>query len=80
MPVNASAVVVNLEALSPTAATLIIGWPAGQSAPGGADLRVAAGDVRANLAVIPVGAGGGVSLRSSAGSTHLIVDLVGYFD
>ena len=79
VPVNASAVIVNLEALSPTVATSIIGWPAGQATPGGADLRVAAGDVRANLAVIPVGAGGAVSLRSSAGSTHVIVDVVGYF-
>ncbi len=80
VPANASAVVVNLEALSPTLTTSITGWPAGQAAPAGVDLRVPAGEDRANLAVIPIGAGGAVSLKTAAGSTDLIVDLVGYYD
>ena len=79
VPADATAVVVDLTALSPSAPTSVIGWPAGQVTPGGADLRVMTGDDRSNLAVIPVGAGGAVSLRSSAGSTHLTVDLVGYY-
>jgi hypothetical protein len=80
VPANASAVVVNLRALSPTLTTSITGWPAGQAAPAIADLRVPAGEDRANLAVIPVGSGGAVSLKTAAGSTDLIVDLVGYYD
>jgi hypothetical protein len=79
VPADATAVVVNLTALAPTAPTSIIGWPAGQAPPGGADLRVMTGDDRSNLAVIPVGAGGAVSLRTATGSTDLIVDLVGYY-
>jgi hypothetical protein len=37
-----------------------------------------AGQTRANLAVVPVGAGGSISLHTM-GSGHLVVDVLGYF-
>lgn len=42
------------------------------------NLNLGAGQLRANLAIVPVPADGNLTLFNSAGSTHLIVDVVGY--
>ncbi len=48
------------------------GWPTTSN------LNLAPNQVRANLAVVPLGPNGEIHLFNEAGSTHLIVDVVGY--
>ena len=52
-------------------------FPAGQSQPTAANLNYATGQVVPNLVEVGVGAGGAVSLYSSA-SSDAVVDLEGY--
>jgi len=74
-----TAVVLNVTAVGPTAATFIAAWPSGEGIPYASNLNVPAGDVRPNLVVVKVGAGGQVDFFNSAGSTHLLLDIAGWF-
>ena len=42
--------------------------------------NVAAGRIKANMAVVPVGADGKIQLFNHAGDLHLVVDVLGYFE
>jgi RHS repeat-associated protein len=75
-----SAVVVNVTATNPTAASFITVWPAGSSRPTNAsNLNVVAGQTIPNLVMVGVGTSGQISFYNNAGSTDLIADVVGYF-
>ena len=77
---NVSAVVMNVTEVAPTAAGNITVYPSGVSMPTVSNLNFRAGDVRPNLVTVKLGADGYVKLtNSSAGSTHLIADVAGYF-
>ncbi len=75
-----TAVVLNVTAVSPSAATFVSVWPKGEPKPTASNLNVPAGDVRANLVVAKVGAGGEISLFNNSGTVHLVADVVGYYD
>ena len=53
-------------------------WPAGTERPVVSNLNLTAGGTRANLAIVPLGADGKVSLFTSGGA-DLIVDVAGWF-
>ena len=74
-----TAVVLNVTAVSPSAKTFITAWPAGEARPLAANLNAPAGDVRANLVVVKVGAGGQVSFFNNSGNVNLVADVAGYF-
>lgn len=75
-----SAVIVNLTITEADAPGYVTAWPSGTDQPPISNLNVsAAGDTNQNLAIVPVGADGGVSLSTFAGA-HLIADLVGWLD
>ena len=74
-----SAVVMNLTAVGPTAGTWITAWPSGGTEPRTSNLNVNAGETRANLVTVAVGADGKVNLRNANGHTHLLADVVGYY-
>lgn len=80
VPSSASAVVLNVTAVSPTAAGYLTVWPAGGPKPGTSNLNFVAGDVVPNLVTVGVGAGGQVSIFNFAGATHVVVDIMGWFD
>jgi hypothetical protein len=80
VPPNASAVVVNLTATQPSAQTWITAYPAGEVRPTASNLNVMGGQTRPNLVVARVGAGGKVSLYNFNGDTHLVADVVGWFN
>ena len=42
--------------------------------------NVAAGGIKANMAVVPVGSDGQIQLFNHAGDLHLVVDVLGYFE
>jgi hypothetical protein len=75
-----SAVVLNVTATLPTDTTYVTVWPTGAPRPEASNLNVLAGQSRPNLVVARVGAGGQVSLYNANGATHLLADVVGWFD
>lgn len=85
IPANAVAVSANVTVTSPTALGLLAIWPANLASPPPTSvLNVAAGQTRANNAVIPMSLVGlqNIALRGSlagGGSFHAIIDVNGYF-
>lgn len=76
---GASAVVLNLTALS-SSATFVTAWPSGLGTrPEASNLNLNANDIRPNLVVVKVGSGGMISIFNQAGSTHLVADVMGWF-
>jgi hypothetical protein len=79
VPPGAAAVVVNLTAVAPTAATHVTAYPSGTTRPRASTLNVAAGESRPNLAVVKPSASGYVALYNNSGSVDLVVDVFGWF-
>jgi hypothetical protein len=79
VPAGATGVVLNLTATVPTANTFITVWPAGKPRPESSNLNVQAGQTRANGVIVGVGADRTISLYTHSGTTHVIVDVMGYF-
>jgi hypothetical protein len=73
-----SAVILNATVTGPTAPGWLTIFPAGTVRPLTADVNYAAGETRPNLVVVQVGAGGKVSLFTSA-STQVVFDVAGWF-
>ena len=59
-------------------------YPAGGEAPLASAINFRPGIVRANNAIVPLGADGQISVQcdmaSPAGSTHFFIDVYGYFE
>jgi alpha-tubulin suppressor-like RCC1 family protein len=79
VPSTATAVVLNVTAVAPTASTYVTVFPHGQARPLASNLNVVAGDVRPNLVTVALGTGRTVDLYNHAGSVHLLADLAGYY-
>lgn len=75
----ASAYVLNLTAVSPTASGYLTAYPTGKAVPGTASVNLAGGRTVAHLVTVPAGADGSVTIRNAAGSTHVVADLVGWY-
>ena len=77
---GASAVVLNVTETGPTQPGNITAYPGQTVKPNVSNLNFGPGDTYPNLVVVKLGADGRVNLtNSSAGTTHLITDLQGYF-
>ena len=79
VPAGAQAVALNVTAIAGTAATYLTVYPAGSSPPTASTLNVTAGVIQANLAVVPLGSAGEVSIYNHAGAINVAVDVEGYF-
>jgi hypothetical protein len=79
VPVEATEVVLNITVADPTVASYLTVWPAGDAMPNSSNVNFAAGQVTANLVVVPIGANGGVRVFNAFGHTHVIADVVGYY-
>jgi len=79
VPADASAVVVNLTGTGATADTFLTAWRSGEGMPSTSNVNVVANGAVPNLAVIGIGADGAIRLFNSAGASHVLADLVGYF-
>ena len=73
------AVVLNVTATSPTASGFVTVYPSGAQRPNASNLNFVTGQTTPNLVITKVGANGQVALFNSAGNTHLIADVVGWF-
>ncbi|MDQ0823210.1 hypothetical protein QFZ69_004089 [Arthrobacter sp. V1I7] len=80
MPLDVSAVVVNLTVTEPTSFGFITAHASGKARPEASNVNYAAGQTTANLAVVPVGNDGRVTLsNTSSGSVQIIADVSAYF-
>ncbi|HEY3171919.1 MAG TPA: hypothetical protein VGK86_05005 [Thermoanaerobaculia bacterium] len=82
IPASARAVAFNVTVTQPTAQGHIILFPAGTSLPVASALNYRPGQTRANNAIVPLGSGGALAVvcGQSAGTTHFIIDVTGYFE
>jgi len=78
VPSNATAVVVNLTGVAPTASTFLTVFPS-TPIPFVSDLNPVAGEVRANLAVATLSPTGTISLYNHTGSVNVVVDVLGWY-
>ena len=78
VPAGASAVVVNVTAVEPTAATYLSLFPTGQARP--ATSYAAAGVATAGMVTTALSTARGFALFNASGSTDIAVDVTGYFD
>jgi alpha-tubulin suppressor-like RCC1 family protein len=62
-----------------TASSPVQVWPTGAGRPAGASLIALANDRRSNLVLVAPGTNGTVSIHNTLGSTHLTVDVLGWF-
>jgi hypothetical protein len=74
-----SAVALTVTVTEPTAAGFLTAHPTGTARPNASNLNFEPGKTVANLVVAKVGSGGRISLFNSAGRTHVIADVVGWF-
>jgi hypothetical protein len=74
-----SAVVLNVTVTAPTTSGHITVWPSGVGMPTASSLNFVPGWTGANSVTVALGADGKVALYNSAGKTHLIADVVGYY-
>jgi Domain of unknown function (DUF5122) beta-propeller len=72
------AVVLNVTGDQASLDGFVTAWPTGADRPVVSNLNLVTGETRANLVIVPVGAGGRVSLFTSGG-TELIADVAGWF-
>ena len=80
VPANASAVVMNLTVTEPTSYGFISAYPAGSAKPNVSNQNYVSGQTVPNLAVVPVGADGTVTIaNTSYGTAQVVADVVGYF-
>jgi hypothetical protein len=79
VPANATAVLMNVTVAAPTAGGYLTVWPADGPMPDSSNLNFRAGQVTANLVVVPLDGNGYVTFFNAFGATHVIADVVGYF-
>lgn len=79
LPAGAQAVAVNVTAVGASAATHLTVWPTGLAAPNASNLNLPAGDTTARLVLTRLGAGNTISIQNRAGTTHVLVDVLGWF-
>jgi hypothetical protein len=83
VPADAAAVHVIVTTVAQSHSGDLRAWPTGETQPTSSVINYSALHNRANNAIIPVGTAGQVSVRavltSPTGTTHLVVDVLGYF-
>ncbi|MCU1691087.1 MAG: N-acetylmuramoyl-L-alanine amidase [Frankiales bacterium] len=82
VPLGATAVVLNVTGVAPSASTDVRVYPTPRTAetvPEVSTLNLVRGRTRANLVTVPVGLDGRVRLRNSSGTVSLLADLQGFY-
>jgi hypothetical protein len=82
IPANASAVSLNTTVVGATNAGYLTLYPAGTARPLSSTINFGVSQTRANNAIVKVGASGQISVFGGlpSGTTHVILDVAGYFD
>ncbi len=80
VPVGATAVVANVTVTGPTAQSFLTAYAEGTARPLASNLNFTAGESVPNRVIVPLSAGGALTLYNAAGSVNAIVDVDGYFN
>ena len=78
VPSNATAVALNVTAVTPSSSGFITVWPCGVARPATSNVNYTANGIVPNGVIAPIGSGGKVCFYSLA-ETDLIVDVAGWF-
>jgi len=78
IPSTAQAYSLNMTAVPPAPLTYLTTWPTGQNQPVVSTLNALQGQIAANAAIVPAGAGGAISVFTSDAS-NVVIDINGYF-
>ena len=73
------AVALNVTVTEPSAGSFLTVYPAGQVRPTASNLNMVPGATVSNMVIVPVGVNGRISLYNLAGSTQIVVDVLGWF-
>lgn len=79
LPSGLSAVVLNVTVTSPTAASYLAVYPTGSPRPNVSNLNFPKGFTGANNVTVPVGPNDSIDIYNLSGSTHVIVDELGFY-
>lgn len=79
IPTTAKVVALNVTATDPSATSYLTVWPTGEPRPVASNLNVVAGQTVPNAVLVALGDNGRVSVYNDAGSTDVIVDVMGWF-
>jgi uncharacterized repeat protein (TIGR03803 family) len=80
IPPTAKSVVLNLTAVTPLEAGFLTLYPGDHARPEVSSLNFRQGQIKANNAIVKIGAGGTLGVfNMSAGMTNVVVDVIGYF-
>ena len=74
-----TAVVVNVTVVGPTASSYLTVFPEGTTQPGVSNVNFTPGQTLANLATVPLGSQGGITVYNYTGSVNVVVDVEGYY-
>jgi Pro-kumamolisin, activation domain/Bacterial Ig-like domain (group 3) len=77
IPNGATAAVLNVTAVNPTASGFLTVYPTGQSQPNASNVNFAAGQTTTNRVIVPLSSSGKITVASSV-PTDLVVDISGY--
>ncbi|HEY7514092.1 MAG TPA: hypothetical protein VIC87_06420, partial [Vicinamibacteria bacterium] len=82
LPASAKAISVNVAVTEPSVTGNLRLYPAGTDSPLVASINYAAGQTRANNAIVSLNPSGAFTVRCSqaSGTVHLILDVNGYFE
>ena len=79
VPADATAVVLSVVAIKPTAAGYLTAFPAGAARPVASSLNFAQGQVISNSVTVGLGPSGAIGLFNYAGTTNVVVDIAGWY-
>ena len=79
VPSNAKAIVINVTGV-PSSDGFLTVWPSGEARPDSSNLNFQPGQPVPNLVITKVGIEGMVSFYNEAGDTHVIADVMGWFE
>ena len=79
VPATATAVAMNLTAITPSASGFLTAYPSGTSRPIASNVNFARADTIANLVIVRLGADGKINIYNNSGFTDVAADVVGYF-
>jgi hypothetical protein len=72
-------VALNVTVTAPTSTSFLTAWPAGEAQPNASNINFVPGQTVANAVIVKLGDNGSISFFNETGTTHLIVDVVGWF-
>src|SRR5262249_15608271 len=79
VPAGASAVVFNLTVVAPTASSFLTIWPTGASQPTVRNINYLAGQTVSHSSTVRLSTAGQMPIKPGSGSTHVLVDIAGYY-